>query len=352
MAYKRILYGTDGTERAARSAHVATGLANAGKAQLIVAHVWERPDGADQVLAKALADAEAAGVKRLEGELHGGRPPADVMIELAESRDVGLIVVSGGRSSISLGPTADRLSHHAPRDLLIVMNTERGVTLEDGSERLYRRVLIATDGSATADRAARKGYDLAESVGAPVTLVFVGHPATGRLVTEDTAAVYGVGVETDVVMKQGDPSEGIVEAAHEVDADLIVVGNKGMQGAKRFFLNPVPEKVLDLSDRDVLDRPDGLPGGVRAAARRGRDHRAGGGAARRIHGSEGRAPRDVGQVHPHGLHRGVERHHLAVRVSVPRLEVRTVGRGGQRTRHPAAAAGLAQNVLPGLKIIR
>lgn len=75
MAYKRILYGTDGTERAARSAHVATGLANAGKAQLIVAHIWERPDGADQVLAKALADAESEGVKRLEGELHGGRPP-------------------------------------------------------------------------------------------------------------------------------------------------------------------------------------------------------------------------------------------------------------------------------------
>ena len=38
----------------------------------------------------------------------------------------------------------------------------------------------------------------------------------------------------------------------EVDADLIVVGNKGMLGAKRFFLNPVPEKVIDLSDRDVL----------------------------------------------------------------------------------------------------
>ena len=69
---------------------------------------------------------KAAGVKRLEGELHGGRPPADVMIELAESRDVGLIVVSGGRSSISLGPTADRLSHHAPRDLLIVMDPSGG----------------------------------------------------------------------------------------------------------------------------------------------------------------------------------------------------------------------------------
>ena len=57
-----------------------------GKAQLVVAHVWERPDGAEQVLQAALADAEAAGVKRLEGELHGGRSPADVLIELAESK--------------------------------------------------------------------------------------------------------------------------------------------------------------------------------------------------------------------------------------------------------------------------
>ena len=250
VAYKRILFGTDGTERAALCTQVATTLANAGKAQLVVAHVWERPDGAEQVLAEALSRAEAAGVKRLEGELHGGRSPADVMIELAETRDVGLIVVSGGRSVTALGPTADRLSHHAPRDLLIVMNPATDARRD--ADRPYGRVLIATDGSATADRAARKGYDLAESVGARVTLVFVGHPATGALITQDTAAVYGVGVETDVVMKQGDPAEQIVEAAHEVDADLIVVGNKGMQGAKRFFLNPVPEKVIDLSDRDVL----------------------------------------------------------------------------------------------------
>ncbi len=118
-----------------------------------------------------------------------------------KSVDVGLVVVSGGRSSTEIGPTADRLSHRAPRDLLIAMDVERG----DG-DRLYRRVLIATDGSATADRAARKGFDLAESVGAPVTLVFVGHPATGKLVTDDTVAVYGADAECDVVLRQGDPA--------------------------------------------------------------------------------------------------------------------------------------------------
>ena len=157
------------------------------------------------------------------------------------------MVVSGGRSRTEIGPTADRLSHRAPRDLLIAMDVERG----DG-ERLYRRILIATDGSATADRAARKGFDLAASVGAAVTLVFVGHPATGTLVTDDTVAVYGAEADCDVVLRQGDPAEEILAVAREVGADLIVIGNKGMTGAKRFFPNPVPEKVVDLSDRDVL----------------------------------------------------------------------------------------------------
>lgn len=247
MAYKRILFGTDGSARSATTAHVATELAKAGKAELVIAHIWERPEGAQAVLDAALAEAEEAGVTRRSGELHGGRSPAEVLADVAEARDVGLMVISGGRSQTELGPTADRLSHHAPRDLLIVMDADRGT-----DDRPYRRVAIATDGSPTADRAARKGYDLAESIGAPVTLVFVGHPSTGKLVTEDTIAMYGAMVETDVMLREGEPGEQIVEAAREAGADLIVVGNKGMQGAKRFFLNPVPEKVVDLADRDVL----------------------------------------------------------------------------------------------------
>lgn len=246
MAYKRILFGTDGTARAEAAAEVATTLAVAGHAELIVAHVWERPDGAQPVLDAALEQAETAGVRKRSGELRGGRP-AEVLIELAEARDVGLVVVSGGRSETELGDTAERLSHRSSRDLLIAMNAPRG---EDG--RLYRRVLIATDGSPTADRAARKGYDLAESIGAPVTLAFVGHPATGKLITEDTVATYGTEIETDIVITQGEPAAKVLEVTRDVDADLIIVGNKGMKGAKRFFLNPVPEKIAARTERDIL----------------------------------------------------------------------------------------------------
>ncbi len=206
MAYKRILLGTDGTERAAMAGQVAAELARAGKAELIVVHVWERPEGAQDRLAAAVADAEAAGVKKVSSEMHGGRAPAEVLGEVAEARDVGLVVVSGGRSQELLGVVAQRLSHHSTRDLLIV--TMRKTQTDDG--RRYGRILIATDGSPTADRAARKGYDLAEALGIPVTLVFVGHPATGRLITDDTVAIYGTEVETEIDVRQGDPAAEIL----------------------------------------------------------------------------------------------------------------------------------------------
>jgi nitrite reductase/ring-hydroxylating ferredoxin subunit len=86
-----------------------------------------------------------------------------------------------------------------------------------------------------------------------VTVVFVGHPATGKLITDDTVAIYGSDeVETTIDVRQGDPSPEILRAADEHDADLVVIGNKGMTGMMRFFTSPVPQKVVDRVDRDVL----------------------------------------------------------------------------------------------------
>ena len=43
--------------------------------------------------------------------------------------------------------------------------------------------------------------------------------------------------------REGDPADAILDVAEEQGADLIVVGNKGMTGAKRFLLGSVPNKV-------------------------------------------------------------------------------------------------------------
>jgi nucleotide-binding universal stress UspA family protein/nitrite reductase/ring-hydroxylating ferredoxin subunit len=248
MAYKRIVIGTDGSSTSAEALRLAAKLAAAGRAELIVAHVWQdRPEGAEAVVADAVEAAGGYGATRVRGEVRGG-VPADELAELGDEVDAGLMVVSGGRGQrFALGDVANRLSHRAPCDLLIAGDRPRPT---DGP--IYRHVAIATDGSPTADRAARKGYDLAAAVGARVTLVFVGHPATGKLVCDDTIATYGQEVDSDVAVVNGDPAEQILDAAEKLDADLIVVGNKGMTGAKRFLLGSVPAKVSESSERDVL----------------------------------------------------------------------------------------------------
>jgi nucleotide-binding universal stress UspA family protein/nitrite reductase/ring-hydroxylating ferredoxin subunit len=248
VTYKRILYGTDGSAPASGAGAVAFALAKAGGAELIVAHVFDRPGTPERTLAAALEAAQQRGVVKVAGELRAGSP-ADGLIALAEERDVGVVVV-GGRlgKGFGLGPVVSRIARRTPRDVLIV----EGTAASDGDGPLYERVLIATDGSATADRAARRGYALAEALGASVTLVFVGHPSTGELVTNDTIATFAAAVKTDVELRRGDPADQILRAAEDVDARLVVVGNKGMSGAKGFLLGSVPASVCDASTRDVL----------------------------------------------------------------------------------------------------
>jgi nucleotide-binding universal stress UspA family protein/nitrite reductase/ring-hydroxylating ferredoxin subunit len=248
VAYKRIVHGTDGSASSARATTVAAAITVANNAELIVAHVQKPGDTeAARTLASAVAACEDAGVKprKLTAEMLEGRP-AEAIVEFAEQRDAGLVVVSGGRGQqYSLGDVAHRLSHHARCDLLIVSDRAPA-----GGH--YTHLLLATDGSKTADRAARKAYDLADSLGARVTMVFVGHPATGALITADTVATYAGEVPTEVLTVSGDPTKEILDAARRVEADLIVIGNKGMTGAKRFLTASVPGRVSEQADRDVL----------------------------------------------------------------------------------------------------
>ena len=60
------------------------------------------------------------------------------------------------------------------------------------------------------------------------------------------------GVQAAVHARQGDPADAILDVAEETRADLIVVGNKGMTGAKRFLLGSVPNKVSHHAPCSVL----------------------------------------------------------------------------------------------------
>lgn len=110
---------------------------------------------------------------------------------------------------------------------------------------------MGTDGSPTATAAVRRGLQLAGAVGATVTLVFVGAPPTGRRIIKQTINRLGRGIPVESVVLEGDAAQGISETAAGRGADLVVVGNKGMSGARR-LLGSVPNNVSHYAACDVL----------------------------------------------------------------------------------------------------
>jgi nucleotide-binding universal stress UspA family protein len=131
-----------------------------------------------------------------------------------------------------------------------------------------KAMVVGTDGSDTASEAVRQAIDLARSLGARIYLVSAYEPVPkSRLRDErrqvpadlewmvnpradvdetlDACArqVRDAGVEVETFAREGDPADSILDVAEEKGADLIIVGNKGMTGAKRFLLGSVPNKV-------------------------------------------------------------------------------------------------------------
>jgi nucleotide-binding universal stress UspA family protein len=131
------------------------------------------------------------------------------------------------------------------------------------------RIVVGTDGSDTASEAVRQASELARLTGGQLDIVSAFEPVPRRRVEaeqggapgdvqhefhprEDVnitlegagAAAKGNGVgEVNTHAREGDPADAILDVAEEVKADLIVVGNKGMTGARRFLLGSVPNKV-------------------------------------------------------------------------------------------------------------
>jgi len=131
---------------------------------------------------------------------------------------------------------------------------------------MYKIVVVGTDGSPTADRAVQAAADIARSWGSElhiVTAVKAPRPgmasATGAplidsgagqaLVEEAAKAVgeaavtkYGDDLKVAAHAAVGNPDDVILDTAVDVGADLIVVGSKGMRGARR-YLGSVPNSV-------------------------------------------------------------------------------------------------------------
>lgn len=118
---------------------------------------------------------------------------------------------------------------------------------------MYAKILVATDGSSTADRAVERGLDVAARLGSSTVILTVAPPKKGAAVLEATLAAHvGRTQPIETLSQDGDPASVILDVADDIGADLVVVGNKGMQGARRFFLSSIPNKVAHHAGCAVL----------------------------------------------------------------------------------------------------
>jgi nucleotide-binding universal stress UspA family protein len=251
MAYQRIVLATDGSDSAETAETVAATLAAATKGTLTVVHAFTDPGKAEAAVARALRIAEREGVG---SELVlADDEPGDAVVRTAAERDAD-VIVTGSRGLFKgeqlFGSVARKVVTHAPCDVLLTRMREESARPHGTAP--YRRMLLATDGSATADRAARKAFALAKRLGASMTLLFVGHPKTGELVLGDTAATIGEGQPVGLLILDGDPAEQIIATAEQEGFDLVVIGNKGMTGARAALLGSVPRDVAEYATCDVL----------------------------------------------------------------------------------------------------
>jgi nucleotide-binding universal stress UspA family protein len=109
---------------------------------------------------------------------------------------------------------------------------------------VYERILVGTDGSATAATAVDRAVEVAAATGAELTIISVGDGERARGVV-DAEAVRHAQSEAHITTRtaSGDAASVLIDVAAQDGFDLLVVGNKGMTGASRFFLGSVPNKV-------------------------------------------------------------------------------------------------------------
>jgi nucleotide-binding universal stress UspA family protein len=109
---------------------------------------------------------------------------------------------------------------------------------------VYERILVGTDGSATAASAVDRAVEVAVATGAELTILCVGDGERARGVVDAEAVRHASsGAHVTTRTASGDPASVLTDVAAQDGYDLIVVGNKGMTGASRFLLGSVPNKV-------------------------------------------------------------------------------------------------------------
>jgi nucleotide-binding universal stress UspA family protein len=256
--FGRIVCGLDGSRSSSIAAEQAIALSGAGTALVFVCIREERGAGAtrqttitteraESALETAVKAAHEAGVDAA-AEILRGHDPRAVLLDEASRSDLLVVASHGGSRAIGIafGSTASAAVHRAQVPVLVARRPPEGVGFPE-------RILLASDGSAGAERAVELAARIGHANRASVYLLCVDpepHGDPTRTATEAADLAAALGREPTVVRESGEPSERILELAASEKVTLIAVGSRGLTGARA--LGSVSERVAHRAPCSVL----------------------------------------------------------------------------------------------------
>jgi nucleotide-binding universal stress UspA family protein len=137
---------------------------------------------------------------------------------------------------------------------------------------LFKKILIATDGSKRTQNAVEMGLKIAKEQGSKVYAVYVVDTVTFTSIPMDVTwenmyqllkdegedavkavkAAAPAGVDVDTRVLEGNPAVEITKYAADNGVDLIVMGTLGKSGIDRILLGSTAEKVIRIAGCPVL----------------------------------------------------------------------------------------------------
>ena len=132
---------------------------------------------------------------------------------------------------------------------------------------MFEKILVGTDGSESATRAVERAVDLARQDGAELVVAHahpdpnVGYALADEIsptlerakeILREVESKHAADINIRTVLRKGEAAGVLLDLAEEEGVGLIVVGNKGMSGARRFLQGSVPNRVSHHAACDVL----------------------------------------------------------------------------------------------------
>ncbi|QQK78773.1 universal stress protein [Salicibibacter cibi] len=286
--YKHILVSIDGSKPSNHALTKAIDLAKHYNSALLISHVIDARSfptmagphhgelqsqynkTAEELLEKSKKEAEDAGLEQVQTILWNGNPRFEIPDKMTKEYNIDLLIVGeSGRNAAErmiIGSVTEACIRRSPCDVLTVKNKT--------STTLYRRILVAVDGSKQAEKALAKAIELASIHQAKLTIAHISewgtfakdiafyqhsYVAEVQKESEDMLKKYKEQAENQglkdvqTILRSGNPRLEIPRVLTvENSCDLLITAETGQHAVSRFFTGSVAESSVRRSSCDVI----------------------------------------------------------------------------------------------------